>query len=94
LNLKKEERGTFQMTYYDANRVLLTQWIDSRVVNVVSMLNDTAIGSCNRQIGSEEKTFPCPVVIRKYQQDMGSIDWNDQMRMHGVFQEPVVSCCP
>jgi hypothetical protein len=83
LNLKKEERGTFQMAYDDANRVLLTQWIDSRVVNVVSTLNDTAIGSCNRQIGSDKKTFPCPVVIRKYQQDMGSIDRNDQMRMHG-----------
>lgn len=71
------------MAYDDQNRVLLTQWVDSRVVNIVSTLNDTTIGSCARQVGSEKKTFHCPAVIRRYQQDMGSIDRNDQMRMHG-----------
>lgn len=80
---KKEDRGTYQMAYDDQNRILLTQWADSKVVNVVSSLNDTTITTCTRQIGSQRKTFACPLVIRKYQQDMGSVDRNDQMRMHG-----------
>jgi Transposase IS4 len=84
LDLKKTaDRGTYQMSYDDQNRILLTQWMDSRVVNVVTTLNDTSIVTCDRQIGSHKKTFACPSVIRKYQQDMGSIDCNDQMRMHG-----------
>lgn len=84
LDLKKSlPRGTYQQAYDDQNRVLLTQWVDSRVVNVVSTLNDTTIQTCQRQIGSHKQTFPCPAVVRKYQQDMGSIDRNDQMRMHG-----------
>jgi hypothetical protein len=79
---KKEKRGTYQMAYDDQNRVLVTQWVDSRIMNVVLTLNDPTIGTCYRQVGSKRKLFYCPAVTRKYQ-DMGSIDRNDQMRMHG-----------
>jgi Transposase IS4 len=84
LNLKKTQaRGTHSQAFDDQNRILLTQWVDSKVVNVVSTLCDTAMTTCRRQIGSIKKVFPCPVVVRKYQQDMGSIDHSDQIRMHG-----------
>lgn len=80
---KDTDRGTCQMKYDDQTRVLCVQWLDSKVVNVVSTLNNCSVGSVSRQVGSNRLTFQCPRVMMKYQQDMGSIDRSDQMRMHG-----------
>ena len=79
----KKERGFSQMFYDKENRLIVGQWLDSKMVKFVSTLNNSKIIQVERQVGSSKKTISCPAVVKKYQEDMGSIDKNDQMRLHG-----------
>ncbi|CAB9519499.1 unknown protein [Seminavis robusta] len=90
LDLKKtnSNRGTSILAYDDQNRVTICQWVDSKVVNVVSTLNDASMKNVQRQVGSNKETFECPAVLVEYQEDMGAIDRSDQMRGHeGGFSQ-------
>ena len=80
---KKKPRGSCQLAYDKQNRLVCGEWLDSKLVRFVSTLNNATIGNVRRQLGSEKTTITCPEVLKKYQEDMGSIDRNDQMRMHG-----------
>ena len=81
--LKKQQRGSYRMVYDKQNRVVCGEWLDSKVVRFVSSLNVAKIGQVQRQLGANKVSITCPEVLKKYQEDMGSIDRNDQMRMHG-----------
>ena len=56
---------------------------DAKMVKFVVTINCSKITTGKQQVGSKSKTIPCPVVVKKYQADMGSIDKNDQMTLHG-----------
>jgi Transposase IS4 len=84
MNLKKtDERGSSIVLVDEVNKLVAAQWVDSKVVNCISTINDTSIGKVSRQRGSVRAEFDCPNIIKKYQQTMFGVDKGDQLRMHG-----------
>jgi Transposase IS4 len=66
--MHKMPRGTYKILIDKNNGVLCCQWVDSRVVNVVSsIILSNKITSVKRQVGSNKKDFDCPWVVTKYQ---------------------------
>ena len=83
LSKTKDNRGTFKLIHDSVNGILCGQWIDSKVVSFVSSLEDTGHGVVKRQVGSRKKELNCPNPLIVYQQNMGSVDKGDQMRIQG-----------
>jgi Transposase IS4 len=79
----KCHRGTHKLAADKINRVLAAQWVDSKVVNVISSYCDTSIGTVFRRVGQTRKEVPCPCALKKYQQTMFGVDKGDQMRVQG-----------
>ena len=77
------ERGDYLLAYDKDNDVIIGQWRDSKVVNFVTTVKDFTIGTAKRQVGSQQKRFPCPNVVLQCNQNMFGVDKGDQMRMHG-----------
>jgi Transposase IS4 len=80
---KKDGRGTYKLAVDSNNKVLCCQWVDSKVVNVVSSILSYEITQVRRQVGSTKKSFTCPYIITKYQRNMLGVDKSDQMRAAG-----------
>ena len=72
------------MAYDKQNEVLIGQWNDNKVVNFSTTLNEAGIGTVLRRVGSARPSFPCPLSLRMYQQNMFGVDKGDQMRCHGA----------
>ena len=84
MDLKKNmPRGTSKTLVDDANRLVATQWVDSKVVNCITTLPDLGDDEVQRRRGSDSQTVPCPKCICKYQRTMFGVDKGDQIRMHG-----------
>jgi len=82
--IKKDTvRGEYLLAYDKDNEMLCGQWRDSKVVNFVSSVKDLSIGTAKRQVGSQQKKFPCPSVVLLYNATMFGVDKGDQIRMHG-----------
>ena len=81
LSKSKDNRGTFKVIHDLVNGILCGQWVDSKVVSFVSSLEDTGHGVVKRQVGSRKKELNCPNPLIVYQQNMGSVDKGDQMRI-------------
>ena len=79
---KGMEKGLYKFGYDKVNRVLCTQWVDSKAVNCVSTLIDSTVGEVGRQRGSLRQMRPCPNIMKMYQGTMYGVDKGDQMRMH------------
>ena len=83
MDLKKSNvRGTSKTLIDDANRLVATQWVDSKVVNCISTLPDLGVENVTRRRGSTATSIPCPKCIVKYQRTMFGVDKGDQIRMH------------
>jgi Transposase IS4 len=80
---KKEGRGSYKFIVDHNNKVLCCQWVDSKVVNVVSSILSDEVEEVKRQVGSEKKQYPCPKVLVRYQKTMQGVDNGDQMRAAG-----------
>jgi Transposase IS4 len=80
---KKEGRGKYKFSVDKDNKILCAQWVDSKVVNVVSSILSFEISKVHQQIGSKKQPFPCPYVITRYQKNMIGVDKSDQMRAAG-----------
>jgi Transposase IS4 len=80
---KKDGRGSIKFSVDKDNKVLCCQWVDSRVVNVVSSILSSQVTEIKRQVGSEKKSFTCPTVVTRYQRNMIGVDKSDQMRAAG-----------
>jgi Transposase IS4 len=80
---KSEDRGKYKFSVEKNNKVICYQWVDSRVVNVVSSFLSTEITKIYRQVGSKKSAFSCPVIVTKYQKNMLGVDKSDQMRAAG-----------
>ena len=76
-------RGLYKMLVDKTNKVQCIQWIDSRVVNVVTTLLNNEISHVLRQKGRNKLRLTCPVAVIKYQLYMLGVDKGDQMRAHG-----------
>jgi hypothetical protein len=74
----KSDRGTCKLSADKINRVLAAQWVDSKVVNVVSSYCDTSIGTVFPRVGQSRKEVPCPCTLKKYQQTMFGVDKGDR----------------
>lgn len=84
MNLSKSEvRGKYKISVDKDNKILCCQWMDSKVVNVVSSILSLEISKVLRQVGNQKKEIPCPYVITKYQKNMIGVDKSDQMRAAG-----------
>jgi Transposase IS4 len=84
MNLSKNHgSGTYKFSVDEDNKVICCQWVDSKVVNVVSTILSMEIDRVNRQIGSNKTSFTCPVIVTKYQRNMLGVDKSDQMRAAG-----------
>jgi Transposase IS4 len=84
MNMKKTKgRGAYKIIVDKDNKILCCQWVDSKVVNVVSSLLVTEISKVKRQVGSQKKEYDCPWVLTKYQKNMLGVDKSDQMRAAG-----------
>ncbi|CAB9517269.1 unknown protein [Seminavis robusta] len=79
---KSDGRGSYKISVDKQNRLLEMQWVDNKVVSMVTSRNDTSIGKVKRQIGSIKKTLDCPKAIIGYQTTMFGIDKGDQIRDH------------
>ena len=83
-NLKKSRpKGTLKMAVDEDNGILCLQWVDSKVVQVISTKINTQIGEVLRQQGSKKEAIPCPEAIIHYQNHMYGVDKGDQIRSHG-----------
>jgi Transposase IS4 len=79
---KKQSRGTSKLSADKQNRVLAMQWVDSKVVNMVTTYCDTSLGSVKRFVGPIRMTIPCPRGMIRYQDTMYAVDKGDQKRAH------------
>jgi Transposase IS4 len=83
LDMRKQERGSYKFAVDKHNKILCCQWVDSKVVNVVSSILSFEVSEVHRQVGSKKKAYTCPLVVRKYQRNMLGVDKSDQMRAAG-----------
>ncbi|CAB9500921.1 expressed unknown protein [Seminavis robusta] len=79
---KKNGRGAYKVVADRVNRVIMTQWVDNKVVTMVSTRSDTTIGTVKRQIGPLARQLDCPAVMIGYQKTMFGVDKGDEMRAH------------
>lgn len=71
MTLKKNNaRGSYKMAYDKHNRVLCSQWVDSKVVHAVTTLLCSSNGVVKRQKGSVTIELNCPQNIIEYQKSM------------------------
>jgi Transposase IS4 len=80
---KKDGRGKYKFIVDKHNKVLCCQWVDSKVVNVISSILSFEVAEVHRQVGSTKKKYTCPFVVTKYQKNMIGVDKSDQMRAAG-----------
>ena len=76
-------RGQFKMVADKTNEIICMQWMDSKVVSLVTTTNITTVGTVKRQVGSNAVEFRCPDALIQYQRTMFGVDKGDQFRMHG-----------
>jgi hypothetical protein len=81
---KKGNRGQFKMAWDPVNRVQVGQWVDNRVVSIVSTNRSTKIGTVQRRIGAVRENLPCPQILISYQKTMFGVDKGDQYRAAGI----------
>jgi len=80
---KHANRGEYKMMLDEANKVQVCQWVDSKVVSVVSTKLDSSITTVRRRVGNHHLTITCPTAVTVYQKYMLGVDKGDQMRAHG-----------
>lgn len=80
---KNQNRGSYKMAADKLNRVICMQWVDSKVVNLVTSLSDTSVEEVKRQVGTINRNIPCPTAYVRYNKTMYGVDKGDQMRVHG-----------
>ena len=82
---KKQPRGTSKKIIDKTNRVMSLQWVDNKVVKVISSVLSAKDEKVKRRVGSKRIDVDCPEVVVKYQKNMGGIDKIDQKRAAGGF---------
>ena len=56
---KKDGKGTYLIAADKINRVVACQWVDSKVVNVITTLNLSSVGKVFRRVGAIRKEVDC-----------------------------------
>ena len=83
LNMTKEGlRGEHKIFYDNINQVCCMQWRDTKVVNLVSTLNDSHLRTCERQDGNTRLLLSVPNDYNEYSSKMYGVDKGDQFRAH------------
>jgi len=72
-----------KMAVDDANGIMCLQWVDSKVVQVVTTKVNTSVGEVLRQQGSQKQRIPGPEAIMHYHPHVYGVDKGDQIRAHG-----------
>ena len=80
----KGNRAAYKMAWDPINRVQVGQWVDNKVVSVVSSNRSTVIGVVERRIGPKRHKLPCPQILINYQKTMFGVDKGDQYRAAGM----------
>jgi len=80
--LKLGTRGEYKIVYDNINQVCCMQWRDTKVVNLVSTLNDAREETCERQEGRNRLHLSVPNDYNEYSKKMFGVDKGDQFRAH------------
>jgi hypothetical protein len=64
---KNNGHGAYKFSVDQHNKEICCQWVDLKVVNVVSTIMSMEIAKVDRQTGSRKTSFPCPFIVTKYQ---------------------------
>ena len=84
LNMKENStrKGDYLLTYDMITQVACMQWRDSKVVNLVSTLNDSQLSTCQRREGEILTNLSVPNDYNQYGKRMFGVDKGDQARSH------------
>jgi len=63
---KSGPRGQYKIVYDNINQVCCMQWRDTKVVNLVSTLNDACENTCERREGANRIRLPVPNDYNEY----------------------------
>ncbi|MGH7974639.1 MAG: hypothetical protein ACREBR_03870 [bacterium] len=74
------ERGATKMLVNDEHKMVAFGWVDGIPVHMVSTADSSDMGFVTRRIGGEQKQVPAPVVVKRYNNAMQSVDRHDQLR--------------
>ena len=79
---KSGPSGQFKIVYDNINQVCCMQWRDTKVVNLVSTLNDSRSNTCERREGANRIRLPVPNDYNECSKKMFGVDKGDQFRAH------------
>ena len=82
---KDLQRGEYDHRISDQG-IGFYKWMDNKTVHLISNYHGSALSSVSRtqKDGSKEE-FPCPTVVKHYNQDMGGVDKADMLcSLHGI----------
>jgi len=75
---KKMSQGSASSFLMDKTEVLLTTWMDTKLVIVATTAFGTGQSSLSRWNGSEHEQRPCPQSVKSYIEKMGFVDHHNQ----------------
>ena len=84
LSKKDDDRGTSKVLYDKVNKILVTQWVDSKVVSCTSTLNVSGLVDVKRRSGSTILNLLVERSLKLYQEGMDAVDRGDQYRELGA----------
>ena len=84
MNLSKsDERGTSKVLYDKRNEILVTQWVDNKVVSCTSTLQVSGKVGVTRRSGAHVLHLQVEKALKAYQDGMDAVDRGDQYREGG-----------
>lgn len=84
MNLSKsDERGTSKVLYDKRNKVLVTQWVDNKVVSCTSTLLVSGKVGVTRRSGAHILHLQVEKALKAYQEGMDAVDRDNQYRESG-----------
>ena len=84
MNLSKsDERGTSKVLYDKRNEILVTQWVDNKVVSCTSTLQVSGKVGVTRRSGAHILHLQVEKALKAYQEGMDAVDRGDQYREGG-----------
>ena len=81
---KTMERGRSKVLYDHVNKVMVTQWVDNKVVSCTSTLEVSGTVPVTRRYGADVLDLTVEKCLSLYQQGMGGVDRGDQYRELGA----------
>ena len=73
-DLKQIDRGSYEFASNIEHNMSMHCWHDSNPVHMLSSCDSTGVDVVKRQSGRNKVTISCPVVVKKYNENMQAVD--------------------